>query len=420
MTERSHKPERKDADAVRDKYNYKPDGEEDGGTSKGTGGYSTAPEEDAPTFFTDSGETPDVLAESLEDKDPSKLEALAKGTRQVAEEVEEVGVTIARKEYLAQELSEEALEEDEQEKTEATETPQEPGAFVEGVDADLDSMREGLESRIQELEEAVEDDEHLSEAREMKRRSEAASDSPVISLSDYAFETTRYFNVVEKRLSEIGFEIDIDGKTVELKPGGWTVERDDDSGILTAKTKAGGWTSKKTVKAQVQTHPSPDDFDRGNVVMGYDTDLEETVTRFMREDIDEDYFVLVVAVPAPVEELPDEALDRVEEFVDTRKSLVVVGTEDAEVVRNGSDEVAQRLSRKEILNPKTHEAEVSRLSNSFEDGMVSGDELTASEAAEKHGVSERVATRAFSDTVESHSEFSVLTERVPEPILVRW
>ena len=410
MTERSHKPERKDADAVREKYDYEPEREsEDDGT--GTETYTSFSDGDeSPTFFTDSGETPDVIGESLEGKDPSKLEALAERTHRRAEEVEEVEVSVGRREYLAQEVSGEALEESEREGD---------GPGGEEMET-LEERRSELEERIEELEGAVEENEDLLRARRLKERGEAARTSPVLSLSDYRFETTRYFNVLEERFSKVSFEVGVDGETVEMTSGGWRVSRDDESGVLTAKAKAGGWINKKRVKLQAQVHPSPDDFKDGTAVIQHDTDMEESVTRFLREDTPDDYHVLVMAVPVSVSELPDEAVERVESFVDAQKSLVVVDMENSEVVYNETDEVARELSKKEFLNPETDEAEVSRISNTLQEEMISGDEMPASDAAERHDVSEKVATKAFSDVAESHSEFSVLTEKVSEPILVRW
>lgn len=392
---------------MREKYDYEPEREDD---EEGTDTFTSwSGDEDSSTFFTDAGETPDVLADSLEDKDPSKLEALAERTRRTAEEVEEIEVKVGRKEYLEQDVSEEALEEDEREETEESEKDE------------LEERKERLEGWIDELKDIADNDEIIAEARKLKKRGEAARNSPVLSFSDYRFETTRYFNVVEERLSDVGFEVEIDDKAVEIDPGDWKTERNEESAVLTAKAKPGGWMNKKKVKTKVQIHPHPEDFGKGgNVVVGHDTDLKEVVTRFMREDVPEEYYLLVLAVPASVSELPDKAVERVKEFVDVKKSLVVVDMENAEVIYNDTDEVAETLSRKEILNPETHEAEVSRLSNTLEEKMISGDEMPASEAAEQHDVSEKVATRAFSDVAESHSEFSVLTEKVPEPILVRW
>jgi hypothetical protein len=398
MTERSHKPERKDADDIRSKYDHGTEDKEGDGGGKETSGSDG----EETSFFTDSGKTPDVLEESLLGKDPSEVEALSRKAHEVAKEFEEVEVNVGRKEYLSKEVSEEAMVDDE-----------------DGEAEGLEEERSKLESRVEEIEEVL-GDEDAEEIRETTERAEAARENPVLSLSDYRFETTRYFSLLEERFSKIGLEFDAGEETIEIEPGDWSVSRDDESGTLVAEAKSGRWRSKKTVKVQVQVHPGPDEFEDGTAVVGHDTDLGDSVTRFLRSDEKEDYFVLVLATPVGVSNLPDEAVDRVRSAVDERKSISVVSLDDAEVVYNENDETAHRISRKELLNPSTHEADVSRVSNSLEDEMISGDEIPADEAAEEFEVSEKVATKSFSEVAESEEEFSVLTENVPQPILVRW
>jgi hypothetical protein len=398
MTERSHKPERKDADDIRSKYDHGTEDEDGDGGGKETSGSDG----ENRSFFTDSGKTPDVLEESLLGKDPSEVEALSRKAHEVAKEFEEVEVNVGRKEYLSKEVSEEAMVDDE-----------------DGEAEGLEEERSKLESRVEEIEEVL-GDEDAEEIRETTERAEAARENPVLSLSDYRFETTRYFSLLEERFSKIGLEFDAGEETIEIEPGDWSVSRDDESGTLVAEAKSGRWRSKKTVKVQVQVHPGPDEFEDGTAVVGHDTDLGDSVTRFLRSDEKEDYFVLVLATPVGVSNLPDEAVDRVRSAVDERKSIAVVSLDDAEVVYNENDETAHRISRKELLNPSTHEADVSRVSNSLEDEMISGDEMPADEAAEEFEVSEKVATKSFSEVAESEEEFSVLTENVPQPILVRW
>ena len=398
MTERSHKPERKDADEVRSKYDHGTEDEDGEGGGKETGGSDG----EETSFFTDSGKTPDVLEESLLGKDPSEVEALSRKANKVAKEFEDVEVNVGRKEYLSQEVSEEAMGDDEDSEAEG-----------------LEEERRKLESRVEEIEEVL-GDEQGEEIREATERAEAARENPVLSLSDYRFETTRYFSLLEERFSKIGLEFDAGEETVEIEPGDWSVSRDDESGTLVAEAKSGRWRSKKTVKVQVQVHPGPDEFEDGTAVVGHDTDLGDSITRFLRSDEKDDYFVLVLATPVGVSNLPDEAVDRVRSSVDERKSIAVVSLDDAEVVYNENDETAHRISRKELLNPSTHEADVSRVSNALEDEMISGDEMPADEAAKEFEVSEKVATKSFSEVAESEEEFSVLTENVPQPILVRW
>jgi hypothetical protein len=398
MTDRSHKPERKDADDIRSKYDHGTEDKEGDGGGKETSGSDG----ENRSFFTDSGKTPDVLEESLLGKDPSEVEALSRKAHEVAKEFEEVEVNVGRKEYLSKEVSEEAMVDDE-----------------DGEAEGLEEERSKLESRVEEIEEVL-GDEDAEEIRETTERAEAARENPVLSLSDYRFETTRYFSLLEERFSKIGLEFDAGEETIEIEPGDWSVSRDDESGTLVAEAKSGRWRSKKTVKIQVQIHPGPDEFEDGTAVVGQDTDLGDSVTRFLRSDEKDDYFVLVLATPVGVSNLPDEAVDRVRSAVDERKSIAVVSLDDAEVVYNENDETAHRISRKELLNPSTHEADVSRVSNSLEDEMISGDEMPADEAAEEFEVSEKVATKSFSEVAESEEEFSVLTENVPQPILVRW
>jgi hypothetical protein len=398
MTERSHKPERKDADEVRSKYDHGTEDEDGEGGGKETGGSDG----EETSFFTDSGKTPDVLEESLLGKDPSEVEALSRKANKVAKEFEDVEVNVGRKEYLSQEVSEEAMGDDEDSEAEG-----------------LEEERRKLESRVEEIEEVL-GDEQGEEIREATERAEAARENPVLSLSDYRFETTRYFSLLEERFSKIGLEFDAGEETIEIEPGDWSVSRDDESGTLVAEAKSGRWRSKKTVKVQVQVHPGPDEFEDGTAVVRHDTDLGDSITRFLRSDEKDDYFVLVLTTPVGVSNLPDETVDRVRSAVDERKSIAVVSLDDAELVYNENDETAHRISRKELLNPSTHEADVSRVSNSLEDEMISGDEMPADEAAEEFEVSEKVATRSFSEVAESEEEFSVLTENVPQPILVRW
>jgi hypothetical protein len=399
MTERSHKPERKDADEVRSKYDHGAEDEDGEGDETKTADSN----DDGKSFFTDSGEAPEVLEKSLLGKDPSEVEALSRKAHEIAEEFEEVEVSVGRKEYLSKEVSEEAIAEGEE----------------DGVSSDLDEEREKLESRVEEIEEVLGAEEG-EEIREATERAEAARENPVLSLSDYRFETTRYFSLLEERFSKIGLEFDAGENTVEIEPGDWSVWRDDEAGTLVAEAESGRWRSKKTVKLQVQIHPEPDEFEDGTAVLRHDTNLGDSVTRFLRSDETDDYFVLVLATPVSVSDLPDEAVDRVRSAVGERKSITVVSLDDAEVVYNENDDTARGISKKELLNPSTHEAEVSRVSNALEDGMVSGDEMPADVAAEEFEVSEKVATKSFSEVAESESEFSVLTEKVPQPILVRW
>jgi hypothetical protein len=403
MTKRKHKPERDDADDVRDKYDGASDEGSDGGDGGGEGSDGDG---GGSTFFTDSEEAPEVLEESLRGKEPDEVEALSRQARELAEEIEEAQVNVARKEYLTEEVSVDALHEED----------------VDAGEEDEDGLEEeirSLESRVGEIEEMV-GEEEAEEVRRAAERAEAAEDGPVLSLSDYRFETTRYFSLLEERFSDFGLSFELPDGSVEMEPDDWSVSRSDEDGTFVAEADSGRWRSKESVKVQVQTHPEPDEFEGGTAVVGYDTDLGDSVTRFLRSDRPEDYFVLVIATLVEPSELPDEALERVRSAVDARKSIFVVGLEGAEVIYNEDDETAAEVSRKEILNPDTHEAEVSRVSSALGDEMVSGDEMPAEEAADEFGVSEKVAVKSFSEVAESEEEFSVLTQNVSEPILVRW